>query len=91
MPIREAAVKLVNLLLDDEGYVRICSACERQFGQLQLRAGQQKTHGLCKRHSIEMFGAHLPPESIRRIEQKPEENFPPDLAKSQRRAPAHAG
>jgi hypothetical protein len=80
--IHENAQKVVNLLLDSE-HVRVCSACEREFGPVQISPGQIKTHGLCKRHALELFGSHLPPEKLKALEQKPEENFAPDLAQLQ--------
>lgn len=41
----------------DENIVSVCGFCEREKGKAQLQPGQVPSHGLCRRHSKEMYMA----------------------------------
>lgn len=39
--------------------VRVCAACEKEFGAVQTEPGQPKTNGTCRRHAIDQFGQEI--------------------------------
>jgi hypothetical protein len=85
------AQQLVAILLETGEAVRVCAGCQKEFG---VRPGPNESHGYCKRHLIEMYqqmmqypqGKAKAEQSIRDIQQRPDDDFPPDLAQQQRQA-----
>ena len=35
--------------------ISVCAWCERELGSVAIRPGQIKTHGICRRHSLELL------------------------------------
>jgi len=47
--------------------LHVCAWCEREFGSVPAAPGQKKTHGICRRHSVEMLrAAGLSAEAVER-------------------------
>ena len=86
------AQKLVAILLESQS---VCAGCQKEFG-VQPQPGQ--SHGYCKRHLIEQYqqmldmpGARASTEQrIAQIQQRPDTDFPPDLAQQRQAVPASA-
>jgi hypothetical protein len=75
----KSALSVVNLLLDAQ-IMRVCSACEQEFGPVPAEPGVQKSHGLCRRHALEAYGnAGVPLEMVHK---QPDSAFAPDLSES---------
>lgn len=73
------ANQVVNMLLET-GTQRVCAACEKEFGPVPAQPGTQKSHGICRRHMADAYREAGFPEKVAELEQKPDDNFPPDLA-----------
>jgi len=67
-------------MLLETGIVRVCAACEKEFGPLPEQPGTRKGHGLCKRHAIASYKEAGLADMIPALEQKPADHFAPDLA-----------
>ncbi len=81
------AEAIVHILLDDEGIIRACSWCEKEFGR--RTPGANVSHGVCKRHLAQQWRSMGYEDKARQIEQRSDSEFPPDLAmQSQAAAPA---
>ncbi len=63
--------------------VPVCASCEQEFGyKMRLEPGDQPSHGLCKRHALEMVQQTPKLQQLyRRYSVVPEDQFPADLAK----------
>lgn len=71
---------------------RVCSMCQQEFGikpQKDQWGRMTETHGICRRHMIEMYqklqaeGRDMSAK-IKELEERPEESFCPDMAKEQK-------
>lgn len=69
---RDVAESVVDRLLETEAFVRVCAACEKEFGLLPTEPGQTKTHSLCRRHALEQFGSMLSAEEIASMDWVPD-------------------
>jgi hypothetical protein len=91
------AQKVVALLLETGEIESVCAGCQKEFG-VEARSGQ--SHGYCKRHLIDQYkqmlvypnGKARAEQQIAQIQQRPDSDFPPDLAqqRNQPQQPAQA-
>lgn len=73
------ALNVVNMLLETQN-MRVCSACEKEFGTVPVQPGVQKSHGLCKRHAYIYYAdAGMGREAVDRQDASA---FAPDLSES---------
>ena len=85
----ENNLKLINGDFDEEiplnestNILYVCANCEQEFGKVQT--DKDKSHGICKRHLIEMYRKLGMIENAQEIENRPDSSFNcPDLAKQQ--------
>lgn len=88
--LQKDAKKVVDFVLENDAMPpRICSGCEKEFNIHDPRASA----GLCKRHMIGMYRdmmgwypgkASAYQAKIDEIEERPDTDFPPDMAKEGR-------
>ena len=71
--LSKQAAQVVEILVESD-LVRVCAACEKEFGPVRVGPGQQKSHGFCRRHSTEYY-----PDSVQLIAGMPDSFFCPDL------------
>lgn len=69
----DAVEDLVSSLLEDD-LLRVCTECAKKHPEL-IPPGAQISHGLCRRHFIELYGEM----GQRMASNKPDSAFPPDL------------
>lgn len=84
MSVKERAQTVVSHLLED-GPEQRCVQCEKEF---HIPPKQGVSHGLCKRHMLELYGEHMGPDWVAKTEAKPESEFAPDM--SQQRQQVYA-
>lgn len=81
MTIEKLASQWVTRLIEGD-LVRVCAYCEREFGvEVLTPPGAHRSHGICKRHSLETAGTEEWMAPYReQIMSTPDEKFPPDLS-----------
>lgn len=86
MSVKERAQTVAAHLLEDDQFNRVCAACEKEFGRVPDVPGKPKSHGMCKRHTLEYYKDDVPPAVLQKLLARPDSDFAPDLA--QRRTSA---
>jgi hypothetical protein len=87
------AQQIVAILLETGEVERVCAGCQKEFG---IQAQGNQSHGYCKRHLIEMYqqmmeypqGRAKAEQKIAELQQRPDSEFPPDLAQQRQAVPA---
>jgi hypothetical protein len=76
---RHTSESVVAALLEDGEQVRVCAACEQEFGPVPVPPGAIKSHGMCRRHTFEFYGDM----ARAKFADKPDDYFSPDLSRQQ--------
>lgn len=82
---------------ESNNIVRLCANCEKEFGKIPREPNKMYSHGICRRHSLEMYKMYadlgIPAAKVEyeRILKDPDQSkFSPDMAENLKESAAAA-